>query len=150
MRDGRRGGPDDAAPAAMSASSPLSSSSRGSKGRRSTTDHGVECGCSQAVHHGSHTHRALAEGSGVLPLSIDGLVDDLSRTGLFLRTPQTLPPGTAAMVCLELPEEQVTLRGQVVRIERGARNGLGLRFAGEPPDRRLVVNYLMRCHAHGG
>lgn len=150
MRDGRRGGYDDSnvVTSASIASQPSSNWTKSQ--RRSTTDHGIECGCSQAVHHGSHTHGVLAAGSGLLPLAIDGLVDDLSRTGLFLRTPQTLPPGTSAMVCLELPEEQVTLRGQVVRIERGTRTGLGLQFAGEQPNRRLVVNYLMRCHAHGG
>jgi hypothetical protein len=113
-------------------------------------DPAIECGCSEAVHHGSHTHGVRANGSGLLLLAIDGLVDDLSRTGMFLRTPQSLPPGTSATVCLELPGEQVTLRGQVVRIERGARAGLGLQFAGEQPSRRLLVNYLMRCHAQGG
>ncbi len=84
-----------------------------------------------------------------MPLAIDGTVDDLSRNGLFLRTPQSLPPGTEATVCLELPDEQVMLRGEVVRVERGHRSGLALQFAREQQDRRPLVNYLMRCHAHG-
>jgi PilZ domain len=141
-QDARRGAHEDA--------SASSATGWSKSARRSPTDHGIECGCSQAVHHGSHTHGVRAVGSGVMPLAIDGLVDDLSRTGLFLRTPQTLPPGTSAMVCLELPDEQVVLTGQVVRVEHGARTGLGLRFSGEQPSRRVVVNYLMRCHAHGG
>jgi hypothetical protein len=152
-QEGRRDGHEDASTIAIS-SSIYPTPSGWSKGqRRSPTDHGVECGCSQEMHHGSQPHGVLSTSCGplalALALAIDGLVDDLSRTGLFLRTPQTLPPGTSATVCLELPEEQVVLRGQVVRIECGARTGLGLRFASEQPN-RLVVNYLMRCHAHSG
>jgi hypothetical protein len=51
---------------------------------------------------------------------------------------------------LELPEDSIRLRAQVVRVERGARAGLGVRFVAEQPSRRSVANYLMRCHAHGG
>lgn len=100
-------------------------------------------------HHGPHGQPFAKVEVGPLPLAIDGTVDDLSRNGLFLRTLHTLPPGTEATVCLELPEEQVMLRGEVVRVERGRRSGLGLQFAIEQQDRRPLVNYLMRCHAHG-
>lgn len=118
--------------------------------RRPTTDHEIVCSCSSAGHHGPREPHPLGwlEG-GAMPITIDGTVDDLSRNGLFLRTPQTLPPGTETTVCLELPEEQVMLRGEVVRVERGRRTGLGLQFSREQQDRRLLVNYLMRCHAHG-
>ena len=55
---------------------------------------------------------------------------------------------------LELPDEpdaagessRVCLRGQVARVGHG---GLGVRSASEQPERLLLVNYLMRCHAHG-
>ena len=60
--------------------------------RRPTTDHEIVCSCSTAVHHhGGHAQVAKLDG-GSMPLAIDGTVDDLSRNGLFLRTPQTLPP----------------------------------------------------------
>lgn len=117
--------------------------------RRPTTDHEIVCSCSSAGHHGPREAQLVRGEGGSMPIAIDGTVDDLSRNGLFLRTPQTLPPGTETTVCLELPEEQVMLRGEVVRVERGRRTGLGLQFSREQQDRRLLVNYLMRCHAHG-
>jgi PilZ domain len=112
--------------------------------RRLATDTGIECSCSSR---GAPHHHAASKPS--VELSIDGLVEDLSRHGMFLRTAETLPPGTPATVCLELPEMQVTLRAQVVRVGCGERVGLGVQFAGAEPDRRQLVNYLMRCHAHG-
>lgn len=121
--------------------------------RRSHSESGIVCSCPRSATNGKHLHnghRALAEGSGpVFALAIDGEVADLSRHGMFLRTPQALPPGTFTTVCLELPDDQIRLRAQVVRVERGARTGLGVRFVAEQPSRRQVANYLMRCHAHG-
>lgn len=146
----------------------------GKSSRRAHTDSGIVCSCARTGG-GSHAHargrRAATAGgssstggsmngpvngsmngpmnSSVFALAIDGHVDDLSRHGLFLRTPQTLPPGTSATVCLELPGDRVCLRAQVVRVERGARSGIGVRFVAEQPSRLQVANYLMRCHAYG-
>lgn len=111
--------------------------------QRLATDTGIECSC--GIRGTPHHH---ASGKPSLGLEIDGLVEDLSRHGMFVRTAETLPPGTPATVCLELPERQVMLRGQVVRVGRGERIGMGVRFA-EETDRRQVVNYLMHCHAQG-
>lgn len=129
------------------------------RARRSHTESGIFCSCPRSATNGKHLHdehgghhpRPVAEGSGpVFALAIDGEVADLSRHGLFLRTSQTLPPGTLTTVCLDLPDDPIRLRAEVVRVERGARTGLGVRFVAEQPSRRQVVNYLMRCHAHGG
>jgi PilZ domain len=100
--------------------------------------------------------------------TIEGMVEDLSRGGLFLRTADPLKPmgkprsgglavprarlsaidvGAAGIVRLTLPEEALDLRGEVVRVERGERCGLGLRFVGPLATRRALANFLMQCHA---
>jgi PilZ domain len=152
----------------------------GRRPRRATTSSEIECGCGSnstacpAHHHGAgrgegrHAsaglslvpERSEAPGRSSAP-AIVGVVEDLSRTGLFLRTQHTLPPGTSTTVILELPLElseeavgavgavgRVCLHGQVVRVGQGARAGLGVHFASEQPARRQLANYLMRCHAH--
>ncbi|MEZ4360668.1 MAG: PilZ domain-containing protein [Kofleriaceae bacterium] len=90
--------------------------------------------------------RAPGEGADGAADDLVGEVEDLSRHGVFLRTAAALPVGSMTTLHLELPEQHVTLRAQVVRAERGRRAGIALRFVG-PVDRRAVANFVMRCHA---
>lgn len=80
---------------------------------------------------------------------IDGLVEDVSRNGLFLRAPELMAMGSAAELQLEVPgEPPLQLTAEVVRIERGTeRAGMGLRILVEEHDGRPLANFIMRQHA---
>ncbi len=82
-------------------------------------------------------------------LVIDGLVEDVSRSGLFMRSPRHLEAGAAAELDLDLPgEERLRLTAEVVRVERGERRGMALRFVGDiERHRRPLANFIMRQHA---
>jgi Tfp pilus assembly protein PilZ len=76
----------------------------------------------------------------------DGQVEDLSRLGLFLATSHEVAVGHAVIVELELPnEEPFALAAEVVRLDRSARRGLGMRFTER--GRRPLANFIMRSHA---
>ena len=79
---------------------------------------------------------------------IDGLVEDVSRNGLFLRASNSISEGTAAELDLELPgEDTLRITVQVVRVERGPDGvGMGLRFVGKPERSRSLANFIMRQH----
>ena len=82
-------------------------------------------------------------------LVIDGLVEDVSRSGLFMRAPRQLDPGASAELDLDLPgEETLHLKAEVVRVERAPRQGMALRFVGDfERHRRPLANFIMRQHA---
>src|SRR3974390_437078 len=82
-------------------------------------------------------------------LVIDGLVEDVSRSGLFMRAPRLVQPGASAEVALDLPGEQtLLLAAEVVRVENEPRAGMGLRFLDDiEADRRPLANFIMRQHA---
>jgi hypothetical protein len=82
-------------------------------------------------------------------LVIDGLVEDVSRSGLFMRAPRQFDCGAEAEVDLDLPgEERLRLTAQVVRIEHSPRAGMALRFVGDiERQRRPLANFIMRQHA---
>ena len=82
-------------------------------------------------------------------LVIDGLVEDVSRNGLFMRSPRQMTPGAAADLDLDLPgEETLHLKAEVVRIEHEPRAGMALRFVGDiERHRRPLANFIMRQHA---
>jgi hypothetical protein len=82
-------------------------------------------------------------------LVIDGLVEDVSRSGLFMRSPRHLAPGAAADLDLDLPgEETLRMQAEVVRIEQTPRTGMALRFVGDVErHRRPLANFIMRQHA---
>ena len=90
--------------------------------------------------------RAQCRHSGVV---IDGLVEDLSRSGLFLNTAESIRPGTSAEIEIDLPgEETLHLVVEVVRVEcRDDRAGMGLRFVDERDASRPLANFIMRQHA---
>ena len=75
----------------------------------------------------------------------DGVVEDLSRTGLFLRTTSIDELGRSAHVDLDLPESgTVRVAGEVVRILDGDRRGMGIRFESMDGEvRRSLANFLM-------
>jgi PilZ domain-containing protein len=82
-------------------------------------------------------------------LVIDGLVEDVSRSGLFMRAPRQVDPGSTAEIHLDLPGEQaISLSVEVVRIESDPkRTGMALRFVDGDRGRRPLANFIMRQHA---
>lgn len=89
---------------------------------------------------------ALCRSNGVV---IDGFVEDLSRSGLFLRAPELMEMGASAELELELPgEPPLHLTGEVVRVEHSPeRAGMGLRINVDVEARRPLANFIMRQHA---
>lgn len=86
--------------------------------------------------------RAHCRRDGIL---IDGLVEDVSRSGLFLRTSSAIGEGEQAVLDIDLPG-QATLRRvvEVARVVLGV--GMGLRFVGRPAPSRSLANLIMRQH----
>jgi hypothetical protein len=82
-------------------------------------------------------------------LVIDGLVEDVSRSGLFMRSPRHLDPGSAAELYVDLPgEDTLRVLAEVVRVEASPRPGMALRFVGDiGSSRRPLANFIMRQHA---
>jgi PilZ domain len=87
--------------------------------------------------------RARCRAFGIV---IDGLVEDVSRSGLFMRSPKQIRPGSSAELDLDLPgEETLHLSVEVVRIEAEPRAGMALRFAGELERARMpLANFIMK------
>ena len=90
--------------------------------------------------------RAQCRCSGIV---IDGTVEDLSRSGMFLRAPKWIRPGSSAEIDLDVPgEEPLHLCAEVVRVDEGAdREGLAFRFVDDPEAVRPLANFIMRQHA---
>src|ERR1700704_6058835 len=80
---------------------------------------------------------------------IDGLVENLSRNGLFLRAPKLIAEGSSAEIELEVPgEPPIHLTAEVVRVEADPqRAGMGLRIVVDGQDGRPLANFIMRQHA---
>jgi len=79
---------------------------------------------------------------------IDGLVEDVSRSGLFLRAPKWVRPGSEIELDLHLPgEETLRLVVEVVRVEHSNdRAGMGLKVMGGDGSSRPLANFIMRQH----
>jgi Tfp pilus assembly protein PilZ len=76
---------------------------------------------------------------------LDGVVEDLSRGGMFIATDSLDVLGADAAIDLELPGDgKVQLRGEVVRIEHDRRKGLGIRIARDDEARRPLANFMMK------
>ena len=90
--------------------------------------------------------RAYFRSHGVV---VDGLVEDVSRNGLFMRAPHLMQPGAAAEITLDLPgEPTLHLVAEVVRVEVEPRPGMGLRFVEDGDKKnRPLANFIMRQHA---
>jgi hypothetical protein len=86
------------------------------------------------------------EGEGVV---VDGLVEDVSRSGLFMSAPRSIDPGSSAELALDLPgEETLHLQAEVVRVEAAPRRGIALRFVGDVERHwRPLANFIMRQHS---
>lgn len=72
--------------------------------------------------------------SGDLPFNVDGVVDNISSTGLYMRTPRLVDPGSEVRLIVHLlsgPTSGVTasLQGQILRIESQADGRHGLAIA---------------------
>jgi hypothetical protein len=80
---------------------------------------------------------------------IDGLVEDVSRSGLFMRAPRIVAAGSDLDLDLDLPgEHTIHLHAQVVRIQQAPHAGMALKFVGDlEPHRRPLANFIMRQHA---
>ena len=81
-------------------------------------------------------------------LVIDGFIEDLSRTGLFLRAPELMATGSSAEIELEMPgEPPLHITAEVVRVEHNPqRAGMGLKIVEANQDRRPLANFIMRQH----
>jgi uncharacterized protein (TIGR02266 family) len=90
--------------------------------------------------------KAQCRSSGIV---IDGLVEDVSRSGLFMRSPKWIRPGSEAEIDLDLPgESSLRLVVEVVRVEhREGRAGMGVKFVDATDQRRPIANFIMRQHA---
>lgn len=90
--------------------------------------------------------RARCRCSGI---EIDGFVEDMSRSGLFLRAPKWIRPGTSAEIDLDLPgEATLHIEVSVVRVEHSTeRAGMGLRFVECTETSRPLANFIMKQHA---
>jgi uncharacterized protein (TIGR02266 family) len=79
---------------------------------------------------------------------IDGLVEDVSRSGLFLRAPRLVHEGSTLEIDLDLPgEEMLRVSAEVVRVESTPRAGMGVKFVGDGDrNRRPLANFIMRQH----
>lgn len=80
---------------------------------------------------------------------IDGFVEDVSRSGLFMRAPEWLRPGSNAEIELDLPgEPTVHLTAEVVRVEHSNdRAGMGMKIVVANGAARPLANFIMRQHA---
>src|SRR5438105_9139675 len=80
---------------------------------------------------------------------IEGLVEDVSRSGLFMRSPKWIRPGSSAEIDLDLPgEDSLRLVVEIVRVEhREGRAGMGVRFVESQDQKRPLANFIMRQHA---
>lgn len=85
---------------------------------------------------------ARCRASGIV---VDGLVEDVSRNGMFMRSPLHIKPGSTAEIDLELPDENLHLKVHVVRIEEGDRPGMALRLSGQR-SRMPLANFIMQQH----
>ena len=80
--------------------------------------------------------------------TIEGIVTDLSRLGLFLSSAFLDSPGTAGVIEVALPDasQPLFLRGEVVRVDTGEQPGMGIRFDGLPDEvRRPLANFMMEA-----
>jgi PilZ domain len=81
-------------------------------------------------------------------LVVDGLVDDLSRTGLFLHAPDCDDVGTKGVLMVSLPDrEPVRLDAKVVRVEEHGRKGMALSFDEGATAHKVLANFMMKQHA---
>lgn len=74
---------------------------------------------------------------------IVGLVEDLSKSGLFLRSELGLCQGSSAELDLDVPGEPAPLHltAEVVRVDEG---GMAFKFLEQPS--RPLANFIMRQH----
>ncbi|HEY1814695.1 MAG TPA: PilZ domain-containing protein [Kofleriaceae bacterium] len=81
---------------------------------------------------------------------IDGLVEDVSRSGLFMRAPRHIRPGSFTELDLDLPgESTIHLPAEVVRVEQSPRSGMALRFTAVAPQAKApLANFIMKQHAN--
>jgi hypothetical protein len=79
---------------------------------------------------------------------IDGLIEDVSRSGLFLRAPAWVGSGSIAELEVDLPgEETLLLSAEVVRVEHSdERAGMAFKFVDEPERNRPLANFIMQHH----
>ncbi len=75
---------------------------------------------------------------------INGTVEDLSKSGLFLKAELSIGAGSCAEIDLEVPGEgSLHLTARVVRVDDG---GMAFKFVEQPS--RTLANFIMRQHQH--
>ena len=76
---------------------------------------------------------------------VEGFVEEVSNNGVFMRSELHIQPGSPAEIVLELPDENLHLGVQVVRVEQGDRAGMALRVSGQR-SRMPLANFIMQQH----
>lgn len=84
-------------------------------------------------------------------LVVDGVVEDVSKSGLFMRVELTLAEGCEAELDLDLPgEETLHLPVRVVRVEdAGPMPGMAVKFGDSVATARAkmpLANFIMKQH----
>ena len=81
-------------------------------------------------------------------LVVDGVVDDLSRTGLFLHAPDCDQVGSTGVLMVSLPDrDPVKFDAKVVRVEQAGRCGMALTFESAAHNHIALANFMMQRHA---
>jgi hypothetical protein len=81
-------------------------------------------------------------------LVVDGVVEDLSRTGLFLHAPDFDTVGASGVLMVSLPDrEPLKFDAKVVRIEQDGRSGMALCFDDTSSAHMALANFMMQRHA---
>lgn len=79
---------------------------------------------------------------GVLPRSSHASIEDLSRSGVFLRTDRPLPVGTEIWLRIPIESGAIEASGVVATNRQGPRCGMGVRFAPIAPDAMKAIDDL--------
>jgi hypothetical protein len=81
-------------------------------------------------------------------LVVEGVVDDLSRSGLFLHAPDCDNVGSYGVLMVSIPgREPVKFDAKVVRVEADGRRGMALKFEDSASNHKALANYMMKQHA---
>jgi hypothetical protein len=91
--------------------------------------------------------RFVPEGGGALNRHAQiGYTGNLSLTGMMIRTPRVLPPGTVLSIELRCPERTLTVTGRVIWARQGpmewvstGRVGMGVTFVDPPPELAEII-----------
>lgn len=93
----------------------------------------------EAVRVPAHIHARCRLDTGVV---VDGMVADVSRSGMFVVADHPLACGSQTSIVIDLPDEPaVQIEAEVVRADD---SGFGLRFVDTSTSHRPLANFIMK------